>query len=225
MKMSHLWQMRHLSRIRRPHQPQRQQAGQALIELALSFTFLAFLFAAAVDLGIAYKSYQTLINATAEASSYLMVNPVVSCATIDCPNDDELLGADMEARRRFRWEQGVTIRGTSSTMDLDANGKDDATDRGWAWINSRVLIDEADSSQVTMVNSNFALDNSFDPAATNSACQQRRKFYSSGTTAGLQCFIVVRAQIDYRPFAIAPAIGDTMTIRAISVLPITQSTQ
>lgn len=228
MKMTNLWRMRHRSRIRRP--AQRQQAGQALIELALSFTFLAFLFAAAVDLGIAYKSYQTLINATAEASSYLMLNPVVNCDTIECPTSDpsaekEVQGADREARRRFRMEQGISIRGTASTMDLDANTKDDATEHGWNWINSRVQIDEADSSQVTIVNDTFAIDSSFNPAATNNDCKLRRKYYSSGTTTGLQCFIVVRAQIDYHPFAIAPAVGDTMTIRAISVLPITQTIQ
>lgn len=229
MKMTHLWRMRHRLQIRRPHQPQRQQAGQALIELALSFTFLAFLFAAAVDLGIAYKSYQTLMNATAEASSYLMLNPVVNCTSIECPSvdgsaEDEAEGADREARRRFRLEQGASIRGTASTMDLDANTKDDLTtdSYGWNWINNRIQIDEADSSQVTIVNDTFALDNSFDPTKTNAECQKRRKFYTSGTTAGLQCFIVVRSQIDYHPFAIAPAVGDTMTIRAISVLPITQ---
>lgn len=232
MKITYLRHMRHLSRVRRTHGPQRHEAGQALIELALSFTFLAFLFAAAVDLGIAYKSYQTLINATAEASSYLMLNPVVNCGDRFCPNDDasaenELEGADREARVRFRTEQGVTVRGTASTLDLDANGKDDLTTDGynWGWVNSRIRIDEADSSQVTIVNNNFALDNSFDPAATNADCKLRRKFYTSGTTSGLQCFIVVRSQIDYHPFAIAPAVGDTMTIRAISVLPITQSTQ
>jgi hypothetical protein len=225
--------MSHISRMRAARrQPQRHEAGQALIELALSFTFLAFLFAGAVDLGIAYKSYQTLINASAEASSYLMLNPVVNCQQQFCPNDDastenEIEGADREARNRFRIEQGVSIHGTASTLDLDANAKDDLTTDGygWNWINSRVRIDEADSSQVTIVNDTFAIDNSFDPSATNADCKLRRKYYTSGTTSGLQCFIVVRSQIDYHPFAIAPVLGDTMTIRAISVLPITQSTQ
>lgn len=232
MKITNLWPQRLRSSLRSARQPRRQEAGQALIELALSFTFLAFLFAAAVDLGIAYKSYQTLINATAEASSYLMLNPVVNCETQTCPTDDgstddEIEGADREARIRFRTEQGVTIHGTASTLDLDANAKDDLTTdgRGWAWLNARIKIDEADSSQVTIVNNNFALDNTFDPSATNADCKLRRKYYTSGTTSGLQCFIVVRSQIDYHPFAIAPAVGDTMTIRAISVLPITQSTQ
>ena len=124
-------------------------------------------------------------------------------------------------------EQGATLHGMSSTLDLNANDKDDLTTDayGWAWLNSRIQIDEADSSQVTIVNNNFALDNTFDPAATAADCKLRRKYYTSGTTTGLQCFIVVRTQIDYHPFAISPAVGSTMTIRAISVLPITQSTQ
>lgn len=233
MKITQICRMRHISRMcSTRHQSQRHEAGQALIELALSFTFLAFLFAAAVDLGIAYKSYQTLMNATAEASSYLMLNPVVNCANQFCPSDDgsaedESEGADREARSRFRIEQGVSIRGTSSTLDLDANVKDDLTTDGygWNWLNNRVQIDEADSSQVTIVNNTFALDGNFDPSATNNDCKLRRKYYTSGTTTGLQCFIVVRSQIDYRPFAIAPVLGNVMTIRAISVLPITQSTQ
>lgn len=233
MHTTRYWQTRrHPLRLGAWRRRQRSAPGQALIELALSFTFLAFLFAAAVDLGMAYKAYQTLLNASAEASTYLMLNPVVNCNVQTCPNSsgsipDEIEGADREARVRFRTEQGPTLRGSSSTLDLDANGRDDLVvdGRAWSWLDARIQIDEADSSQVTIVNSNFAVGSNFDPAATNNACQQRQKYYTVGTTTGLQCFIVVRAQIDYRPFAIAPAIGDVMTIRAISVHPITQNTQ
>jgi hypothetical protein len=207
--------------------PQRSQSGQAILELALSVTFLAFIFAAAVDLGIAYKSYQTLVSATAEAGNYLTLYPVGTCQdnSIDqvanptgyanCINT----AADVEARIRFRGEQGNQLRGTASTLDLDANGRDDLSSTGdnygTNWIVPMVQIDEADSTQVTIGNDNFAtVADGYNPSATNAGCQQRKNL-SSG-----QCFIVIRSQIIYRPFAISPVVGNTMTIRATSVQPI-----
>lgn len=205
----------------------RSQSGQAILELALSVTFLAYLFAAAVDLGIAYKSYQTLVSATAEASNYLTYDPLGACtdssinqatnptAYSNCINT----AADVQARVRFRGEQGNQLRGSASTLDLDANGKDDLAasgdNYGSNWIVPWVQIDEADSTQVTISNDSFAtLSDSYNPAATNAGCQQRKNL-SNG-----QCFIVIRSQITYRPFAITPVVGDTMTIRAVSVQPI-----
>ncbi len=200
----------------------RQTAGQALVELALTVTFLAMLFSAAVDLGLAYKSYQTLLNASAEASNYLAKNPVVNCADYTCPDSTPSGGADREARIRFRNEQGSVVRGTASTLDLDSDGKDDLTQNsyGWGWVEARVRIDEADSNQVSITNSNFAtVTDGFDPSQTNAECRDRSPLDNNG----LQCYIVVRTQIDYRPFAIAPAVGQIMTIRAISVMPIVQN--
>ena len=60
--------------------------GQALIELALALTLIAMFLRAAVDLGLAYKAYQTLLNSTAEASSYLSLNPVLNCSVHLCPD-------------------------------------------------------------------------------------------------------------------------------------------
>lgn len=207
---------------------QRHARGQALVELALSVTFLAMLFSAAVDLGFAYKSYQTLLNATAEASSYLVVSPAASCTDPSNPCDPQVLmdAADSIARTRFRGEQGNKLRSFGgSTMDLNADNKDDqtTTPAGFSsfdqFIKAKVQIDEADSSQITVNDSNFAVGSSFDPSATDEYCQRREKFDSTGG----QCFIVVRAEIVYKPFFIGPAIGKQMTIRALSVKPIVRN--
>ncbi|MBV9792241.1 MAG: pilus assembly protein [Chloroflexi bacterium] len=203
-------------RIRRTFRKQvagRHKSGQAIVELALSVTFLAFLFAAAVDLGIAYKSYQTLMNATAEATTYLSVEPFAPCD--GCTEQQTFAAADRKARTRFREEQGADIRGSSSTLDLDSNNVDDLGEHGWGWIEQRVLIDEADSTQIQVTGSTFAVGNSF-TRTTNPDCLSRRPFDSNGR----QCFIVVRSVIIYHPFAISPAVGSEMTIRAISVKPL-----
>ncbi|WP_026369702.1 TadE/TadG family type IV pilus assembly protein [Kallotenue papyrolyticum] len=198
-----------------------RQPGQALVELALAATFLTLLLSAAVDLGLAYKAYQTLMSATAEASNYLQLRPLASCdPSRDGTNCAQEL-ADMEARIRFRGEQGDRLGRFASTLDLNANGRDDrsefGSDAAWlAYIRARVRIDEADSTQVTITNSGFAVGDTFDPTRTSATCQERHNRDANG-----QCFIVVRTSIDYVPFAIAPIVGRRMTIRAISVQPIT----
>jgi hypothetical protein len=189
----------------------RRRSGQALVELALSVTFLSLLFGAAVDLGIAYKSYQTLMNATAEASTYLHVRPISNCGSTTC---DPNAAADRIARTRFREEQGADLRGSASTLDLDSNNVDDLQEHGWGWIEQRVLIDEADSTQIEINNGNFAVGDSFS-RTSDPKCLNREPIDSSRR----QCFIVVRSMIIYRPFVIAPIVGAEMTIRAISVKP------
>lgn len=207
------WRIRRTFRKQVNHQvARRHKSGQAIVELALSVTFLAFLFAAAVDLGIAYKSYQTLMNATAEATTYLSVRPLLGGCGAGC---DGKAPADREARTRFRNEQGADIRGSSSTLDLDSNNVDDLAEHGWGWIEQRVLIDEADSTQIQVTGSTFAVGNSF-TRTTNPDCLARASIDRNGR----QCYIVVRSVIIYHPFAISPALGSEMTIRAISVKPI-----
>jgi hypothetical protein len=199
---------------------QRRRQGQALVELALAVTFLTLLFAAAVDLGLAYKAYQTVMSATVEAGNYLQIRPLAS----GCNTGDEACAirtANTEARIRFRGEQGDQLGRFASTLDLNANGRDDrhefGTQAGFdAFIEARVQIHEADSRQVTITNNNFAISNTFDPNQTSAGCKRRQNLDQYG-----QCFIVVRASIDYVPFAIAPIVGSRMTIRAISVQPIT----
>jgi hypothetical protein len=179
--------------------------GQALVEMALSITFIALLLAAVTDLGLAYKTYQTLVNATAEASSYLDVNPTVNCAIVSCPGGNPIAGANAIARQRFQSEQGTTIRHIASTLDVDADGIHDDVDSD-VNIDEWVQITEADNTQVDNMSA-------YDPAATASECRERK----AKPTNVASCYIVIRSRIIYRPFFLVPVLGDEMTIRAISV--------
>lgn len=209
----------------------RHASGQAIVELTLALTFLTFLFAAAVDLGLAFKSYQTLINASAEASGYLKIRPVVGCDpnASKCDPDPNLAiyRADKEARVRFRGEQGDKMGGFGNTLDLNADGKDDNTQYGETWFADWIKIDAADESQLNATQSDFAVGSTFEPTATHPSCIARNGIYTITNSAGLkearQCFLVVRTKIIYKPFAIAPAVGKEMTIRALSVVPITSN--
>lgn len=194
-----------------------QRSGQALIEFALMISLLMLLVAAAIDLGGAFRAYQTLMNATAEASSYLTIEPLTNCAIQTCPGGTSASGSDQEARVRFRQEQTTAPYGLLTTMDLDSSGQDDLAEHGWDWIAARVKIHEADSSQVTVENSNFGLGSSFS-GTSNPDCHARKRFDSSKG----QCFIVVQAEYTYRPLVLSWILGKTMTIRATSVKAIVQ---
>lgn len=189
--------------------------GQAVVELALFATFIFLLLAAAVDLGLAYKSYQTLITASAEASSFLDLNPTYTCTPL--PGCDPAVAADAIARDRFRSEQGGILRGTTSTLDLNSNGIDDASETGV--IQSMIRIDEADNTQIDDVGTGtFAAGSSFDPAATDTECKNREKDPNSPSRPEVtSCYIVIRVEYIYRPFLLSPLLGEEMTIRAISV--------
>jgi hypothetical protein len=196
-----------------------RRPGQALVELSLSITFIALLLGAAIDLGLAYKTYQTLMNATAEASSFLSLNPKVNCDSHPtwCTGTDEIGGADREARNRFREEQGTTINGTASTLDLDDNNVDDVGEHGWTWIGDRIDIVEARADEVTMGAGGFyGVPTGF--AGTEfEECEDRPRFTADDS---LQCFIVVQTEIVYRPYISSRLLGTQMTIRATSVKPI-----
>jgi hypothetical protein len=196
------------------HTTRDRTAGQALIEFALMISLILLLVAAAIDLGGAFRAYQTLINAAAEASSYLTVEPMVNCALKACPGGSPASGADQEARVRFRQEQSTAPRGLLTTMDLDSSGQDDVAEHGWDWIAARVRIHEADNSEVT---SEQAVDPSF-TGTTNPDCKARKRF----DTGLSQCYIVVQAEYTYRPLVLSWILGKTMTIRASSVKAIVQ---
>lgn len=199
-----------------------QRAGQALIEFALMISLIMLLVAAAIDLGGAFRAYQTLINATAEASSYLTIEPLTNCAIVTCPGGIPASGSDQEARIRFRQEQTTTPRGLLTTMDLDSSGQDDLAEHGWDWIAARVKIHEADSSQVTVENSNFGIGSSFG-GTNNTDCRARKRFDTSNPDISkAQCFMVVQAEYTYRPLVLSWILGKTMTIRATSVKAIIQ---
>lgn len=222
---------KHLQRIRlflpqRGMVVRRARRGQALVELALTLTLLVMLLGAAVDLGLAFKTYQTLTNATAEASTYLSLEPIVNCGSTTC---DQIGPVNRTARERFRTEQGTTLRGSASTLDLDASGRDDEFEagRGWSWIEGKVRIEAADSDQVTTTNSGFTLSSPFNRGSTNTACKDDRSRSFTVVTNALTgakevkyCYIVVQTEMIYKPFIIQPFVGSEMTITAISVKPI-----
>ncbi|MBA3944668.1 MAG: pilus assembly protein [Herpetosiphonaceae bacterium] len=190
--------------------------GQAIVELALAITFIMILFSAAVDLGLTFMSYQSLVNAIAEASSYLDLNPALSC-TSPC---DPFGAADDIARTRFRSEQGSIIHGVGNPSDLNANHIDDLSEAGGAaYVTSMIQIDEADNTQIDSAsNGNFALLGNYNPSATDSACQQRVSVPHSLTNPNItSCYIVIRAAMLYKPFILQRLLGNTLTIHAISV--------
>lgn len=198
-------------------QRERKTAGQAIVELALSLTLITMLLGAAVDLGLAYRAHQTLINAAAEASSYLDQNPSANCGK---PNCNPFHEADRLARERFRTEQGDTIRGVGSTLDLNGNGMDDLIEPGGgaALLASLIQIDVADSTQVDDTGGGgFQPNGTFNPASADNECQQRVAEPNSSNTSVTSCYIVIRAQMAYKPFVMKVLLGETMTIRATSV--------
>lgn len=180
-----------LATVSRKTNSSQKHSGQALVETAIVITILAVLFLAAVDLGLAYRSYQTLVNSTAEAASYLAQFPV--------DNTGSTSGSDAVARDRFRDEQDGTRSGSGTNAISDSD----------------IKIDVADSDQITINSDDFALidGSNFTP---RSYCAARSRFDS----AGRQCFIVVRTVTSYSPFFLSPALGNAMTIRAIAIKPI-----
>lgn len=182
-----------------------QQPGQALVELALSITLIFFLVAAAIDLGLAFKTYQTLVNATAEASTYLSINPKLNCAVSSCPNGNAFVAADQVARQRFRTEQGDTVRGIASTLDLNSNGINDQQEG--LPLSNWIEIWVADNTQ--LANGSYL-------NGTNSSNQDcRNRVVPSDPTQS--CYIVVRTRMIYRPFILRPVLGSEMTISTVSV--------
>jgi hypothetical protein len=193
-----------------------EQPGQAIVELAFSITLLVLLLGAAADLALMYKSYQNLINATTEASTYLELRAKQAV----CVGCDNIEAANAEARRRFRNEQGEVMGNIASTLDLNSNGKDDYKESGGVeMVKQMVKIDAADNTQIDAAPSGtFALKKSFNPNATAASCKQRDKLpYNPSNPAVTSCYIVIRAEFIYRPYLLRPILGDMRFIRAISV--------
>jgi hypothetical protein len=195
----------------------RRRAGQALVEMALAMTLLTFLLSAAVDLGLAYKTHQMLINASAEASSYLSQQPIIPCN--GCSVSTMKASADTQARANFRQEVGAGSTGVkiARLADLNDNGVDDISEG--LDLSQWIRIDPADAGQFDPSNPGSFNIKSF-KASTQQNCIDRRPLYSGG-----QCFIVVRARIIYKPlFALAPFINGQMTISAYAIKPIVGGT-
>jgi Flp pilus assembly protein TadG len=203
-------------RARRPS----NRAGQSLIEFALASAFLMLLVAAAVDVGLAYRAYQTLVNASASASSYLAQYPYDGTPT------KTITGANNKALNAFRNEQsGGTSTIGGSTFDLNANGTNDASEfgatygltasSGWTtWFR----IDEASDAEVA-ANATNAFNGY--TGTTDSKCRDRYQFDASSTSANKKpCYIVIRAKLIYHPFFLSPVFGQSMTITSVTTKPI-----
>lgn len=197
-----------------------QAHGQAIVEFALIISLIMLLLAAAVDLGNAYRTYQTLVNASAEATTYLAHNPVVNCMTAvpACPGNSATAGADRIARIRFREEQGPIVRSVASTLDLDNNGKDDVKEYGWGFVEGRMRIMIADgSSQVSSgnINNPNVISQQF-KGTSDANCLKRKRFDTNGNP----CYAVVLARATYRPMILSFVLGREINITATSVKPI-----
>lgn len=185
--------------------PVRVRPGQALVEMALSITLLFLLIAAAVDLGLAYKTHQTLVNATAEASTYLDLNPKV-------PSADPIASANAIALQRFQTEQGATVRPIASTLDLNANGVADNAEAGFN-IADWVQITHATSAQVANMST-------YDP---NQAGECANRIARPAPPLE-SCYVVIRSRMIYRPFFLTPVLGDQMNITTVSVRRVVKGT-
>lgn len=96
----------------------RKQAGQALVEFALTVTVLFFFLSAIIDFGLAFFAHQGLKGAAYEAVSYGALFPLRSDGTINT----------QEIRDRLRYESGALNDLTGSNglrfvnlFDLDNN--------------------------------------------------------------------------------------------------------
>lgn len=100
-------------------QRKRKQAGQALVEFALTATVLFFFLSAIIDLGLAFFAHQGLKGAAYEAVSYGALFPLRSDGTINT----------QEIRDRLRYESGSPAAGVGggfvNLFDLDNNGAAD----------------------------------------------------------------------------------------------------
>lgn len=206
------------------HRRQRVRRGQSLIEFALASAFLMLLLAAAIDAGLAYRSYQTLINSAADASSYLAQFPWAAPPGSDpLTTVPTLQDANNNALNAFRNEQGgASFSVGGNTRDLNANDTDDTSEFGTSYDTTWhpwFRIDEASSSEVSVnAATGYGISDTF-AGTSDSRCTDRQQFDST-TTAKKPCFIVIRAETIYRPFFLSPVFGSEMKIRAIAIKPI-----
>lgn len=97
----------------------RKQAGQALVEFALTITVLFTFLSGIIDAGLAFFAYQGLKGAAYEAVSYGALFPLTSAGAIN----------EQEIRDRLRYEGGAPSNNSGlrfvNLFDLNNNGAPD----------------------------------------------------------------------------------------------------
>lgn len=202
----------------------KHRRGQAMVELALSITFILFLASAAVDLALVFKTQQALTNAVAEASSYLAELPLAPVSFQNETVAQRKARANQEAAQHLRFEAAEDdgeLRYIGSMRDLDSNGEDDLTQSPALFGGSTWNASLPGWLQIIEVDDSVLVDgttySSFDGLSGGmAACANRTRITSTGS----RCYVVVRAQKIYKPFfVLAPFLGDEVTVRAFSIKP------
>ncbi len=196
----------------RPHYRQPRARGQALVELALASTLLFFLLAAAVDLGLIFFTLQGLRTAAQEGATF-------GSYPVQVMENGQLQRVDLnyaEIVRRVRGAGGPQSTGFANLRDLDNNGVWDEYETGrpvhsdWSNPNAYIRIE---------------LLRGPNPNALSATPPCRTDVRGEGMQAGgRDCWVRVTVSTDYQfIFPLAPAFGNSVRLRAMSVMPIRSS--
>lgn len=196
----------------RPHYRQPRARGQALVELALASTLLFFLLAAAVDLGLIFFTLQGLRTAAQEGATF-------GSYPVQVMENGQLQRVDLnyaEIVRRVRGAGGPQSTGFANLRDLDNNGVWDEHETGrpvhsdWSNPNAYIRIE---------------LLRGPNPNALSATPPCRTDVRGEGMQAGgRDCWVRVTVSTDYQfIFPLAPAFGNSVRLRAMSVMPIRSS--
>lgn len=184
--------------------------GQALVELALAITFIFFLLAAAVDIGLIFFTLQGMRTAAQEGAAF------GSYPALVMNQDGTVNRVDLrytEIRNRVRNSGGATSSGFANLQDLDNDGVRDEFEgdavhtnpqNADAWIRVE-LLGGANPANLTGV------------CPTNVSGQGMMN-------GGRNCWIRVTVRYNYRfQFPLAPSFGNTVRLEVRQVMPIRSS--
>lgn len=196
----------------RTHRRQPRARGQALVELVLASTLLFFLLAAAVDLGLIFFTLQGLRTAAQEGATF-------GSYPVQVMQNGQLQRVDLnyaEIVRRVRGAGGPQSSGFANLRDLDNNGVWDEYETGRPvhsdWRNPNAYI-------------RIELLRGYDPNNLNPNVTCRTDMRGVDMQAGgRNCWVRVTVSTDYQfIFPLAPAFGNSVRLRAVSVMPIRSS--
>ncbi len=196
----------------RTHRRQPRARGQALVELVLASTLLFFLLAAAVDLGLIFFTLQGLRAAAQEGATF-------GSYPVQVMQNGQLQRVDLnyaEIVRRVRGAGGPQSTGFANLRDLDNNGVWDENETGRAvhtnWSNPDAYI------RIELLRGSNPNNLSATPPCRTDV---RGVDMQAG---GRNCWVRVTVSTDYQfIFPLAPAFGNSVRLRAVSVMPIRSS--